>query len=278
MQKKPLGRPTRSDDTRKLLTNLTGTSFSPRELAFARYCVVSSSPTEAARKAGWGAAGAANAANFLMRRKDIRELIRQAEEEHLQQIDLTASKIVNYWHLISHAELPLPDVGCCRYCYGTDHAYQYTLNEYRDALRAHTLLQLKKQQKDRREFDDRGGLGYDSRRPPSPDCPECHGVGINLPLVIDRERLTPAQRMALDEVKVNKDGSVSLRMRDRSRAMENLQRLFDRVPALDPQQNLEAQVNLLLRAALDRGMISLPEPYRDAEAVDTEYADAAAED
>lgn len=254
-------------------------SLTPRELAFIRLYPTSSSGAEAAAKAGWSRNSAATIAMLLLKKPEIRYLIQKEMAKHAQRISLKGDEIARYWQQIAYAELPLPDVGCCRYCHGMDHDYQFTLNEWRVARGSHILAQMKKPQRDRKEFDERGGIGFDRTLPPHPECPECNGLGINYPMVIDRDKLTPAQRAAMDEVRVMKDGSVSLRMRDRSRAMENLQKLLQLVPLGDPVQSLEEQVDNLLRTAIDRGMVTLPQSYidHDLPTDHSEIVDASAE-
>lgn len=63
--------------------------------------------------------------------------------------------------------------GCCRYCHGLEHQYQWTEKEYSRAL-------------DRALSDGKpapdaaGGFDYVKRREPLDDCPECKGEGVAL--------------------------------------------------------------------------------------------------
>lgn len=235
----------------------------PRRLRFVKAYPTAKSGTEAALLAGYAPKAASQQASYLLAIPLIREMIEQEMQRLLLRLELDSNVVVKYWWDIATAELPLPEVGACRYCHGIDHRYQFTLEEYRNGLRAHTAAQLKRPEGRRVPFDEQGGTGFDRRKPPDPNCPECNGLGVNYMPVIDRDKFTPAQRAAIDEVRVHKDGSVSLKMRDRSRAMENLQALLNLMPGkkqgeLDPAAPLENQLDMLLAAAAAKGLIALP--------------------
>lgn len=62
--------------------------------------------------------------------------------------------------------------GACRYCWGTDYAWQWkSKREYQAALVCGDL--------DDPDLSDRGGYGFREDRAPNPDCPECGGVGAD---------------------------------------------------------------------------------------------------
>src|SRR6266851_3096803 len=109
----------------------------------------------------------------------------------------------HYWQILAYVdvvkELNPVKQGCCRYCHGTDNQYQYTLNEMREASRQHLQVQLKiRDQNLRVPFDELGGRGYDPRRPPLNNCPECHGFGISIIVPLNLDNLSLAARMLYD--------------------------------------------------------------------------------
>lgn len=237
----------------------------PRRLRFIKAYPTARSGTQAAILAGYEPKRASQQSSYLLAIPLVREMIEQEMKRLLLRLELDSNVVVKYWWDIATAELPLPEVGACRYCHGIDHRYQFTLDEHRNAMRAHTAAQLKLPGPRRIPFDELGGIGFDRRKKPDPNCPECNGIGVNYMPVIDRDKFTPAQRAAIDEVRVHKDGSVSLKMRDRSRAMENLQSLLNIMPGkkqdeLDPAAPLERQLDMLLTAAAAKGLIALPGP------------------
>jgi hypothetical protein len=133
-------------------------------------------------------------------------------------------------------------------------------------MRKHTSEQLKKAPHNRVPFDDLGGIGFDRTLKPHPHCPECHGLGRNYAKTIDRDKMTEGQRAAIDEIRMHKDGTVSLKMRDRSRAMENLQQLMGLIQprkpleVIDPARPIEENVDILLQTAVDQGLINIAQP------------------
>src|ERR1700739_3629265 len=141
-------------------------------------------------------------------------------------------KATRYWQMLAYVDVseelnPIRQ-SCCRYCHGEDHQYQYTLNEYRDAKIKFEQSQSKRHPHDKLIFEytqGAGGYGYDIKRKPNPDCPECHGFGISVFVPIDMSKLSLAARMLYDGIKINKDGTTEIKLRSRDRAMENLQRI-----------------------------------------------------
>jgi hypothetical protein len=221
---------------------------------------------QAAINAGVKPSSASSTGHQMLKVPIVRQTIEQAFQRAAERAKIDSTAIMQYWHDIATAELPLPPAGPCRNCWGEDHQYQYTLNEYRTAMRKHTSEQLKKSPHLRVPFDELGGIGFDRNKPPHPLCPECNGQGRNYMMVLDRDKLTVGQRMAVDEVRVHKDGSVSLKMRDRSRAMENLQSLMGLVQprkpleVIDPQRPIEENVDILIQTAIDQGLVDMRQP------------------
>ena len=242
--------------------------------------------TAAAIAVGYSPKTALHAASRLVNKPEIKAITERAIAKRADRLEVNGEAVMSYWHGIATCEIPLPPVGACRYCWGIDHQYQYTQDEARRAMRKHTADQLKRQPHERVPFDDLGGEGFDRTKKPHPYCPECHGVGKNYPMVIDADKLTPGQRASIDAITIQKDGSVTLKMRDRSRAMENLQSLMGMIQprkpleVLDPNAPIEENVNILLQTAIDQGLATLG---RDATVIEhdagatEQLADAAAD-
>jgi len=242
--------------------------------------------TQAAIAVGYAPKNAAVAGARLINRPEIKAIIEKAAAKGLARAEINGEAVARYWHDIAMTEIPLPPVGACRYCWGIDNQYQYTQDEHRRAMRKHTSDQLKRQPHERVPFDELGGMGFDRTKKPHPYCPECNGVGKNYPMVIDRDKLTEGQRHAIDAITIAKDGSVTLKMRDRSRAMENLQSLMGMIQprkpleVLDPNAPIEENVDILLQTAIDQGLATIGRPAQviEHDAGDTsELANAAAD-
>lgn len=118
--------------------------------------------------------------------------------------------------------------GACRYCYGRLNRYQHTAGEWERALEAHekrreTLVGAGKP--DPGPLDTKGGVGYDKRREPNEDCPECFGAGIGEQIIKDSRLLSPAARALYAGVKEGKDGLQPL-MHSQEKARDMLAKLL----------------------------------------------------
>jgi len=101
---------------------------------------------------------------------------------------------------------------CCRYCYGRNHRYQRTpaeLKKHREEFEkkiddAEPNAERAAELKD--EFDEEGGIGWDPRRDPHANCPECFGEGQLKEFAKDTRELSPEARMLYRGVKVTQNG------------------------------------------------------------------------
>lgn len=112
-------------------------------------------------------------------------------------------------------------VGCCRYCYGADHLYQWREREYLEAMdkvdwearaspdRAASL----------KYPDPGGGFGFNATHPPFPDCPQCHGEGLERFVPRDSDQFSDQAVLLYGGVKVKKDG-YEIIVADRQKALE----------------------------------------------------------
>lgn len=99
-------------------------------------------------------------------------------------------------------------IGCCRHCYGEGFGYQRTAREFQiaDAANAQANEKAIDDGKPIKDFDPMGGIGYDKRRAPSLDCPECFGEGVGRTLFKDTRNLSPGAAALYAGVKETKDG------------------------------------------------------------------------
>ncbi|KMV71909.1 terminase small subunit [bacteria symbiont BFo1 of Frankliniella occidentalis] len=104
---------------------------------------------------------------------------------------------------------------CCRHCWGKNHLYQWTEEEYNAA-------RSRAEERDDEDMPDiAGGFGFRKHRVAHPECPECNGEGYGDVHIHDTRKLSLAARMAYDGVKVTKDG-VQLLITDRSKMLDNV--------------------------------------------------------
>ena len=109
-------------------------------------------------------------------------------------------------------------VGCCRYCHGPDHQYQWTPAEFMAAT-------TKAEQAELPLPDVAGGLDFDRTLPPNPACPECRGEGETRIVPMDTRNLSPGGKMLYQGVKQTKDG-LQIILADKAKALENATKLI----------------------------------------------------
>ncbi len=182
----------------------------------------------AAYEAVYAARGssASTAAAMLMNEPEVKAAVEEGLAARLKKMELTAEEVLRDVALGvtgDGSELSDHVVDCCRHCYGHQHGYQMTPNEYRTALKAYLAHDA-----DRKggpfdplglEFDMRGGVGFDPRKPPVDVCPECFGRGVTTVLFKDTRYLSEAGRRQYGGVKMTKNGP-EIQVRSRDKALE----------------------------------------------------------
>jgi hypothetical protein len=145
----------------------------------------------------------------------------------VRKFDLSPNQIAQYWLDIATADVrELTPKVCCRYCWGVDNQYQYTKNELLNTRRTHLQKQMRLVEAKRVPLDEEGGDGFDRTRAPSSDCPECRGVGVFDMEALDLNKISRGAALLYDGVSIGPRGVVEVKIRDRSKAMQMLQRLL----------------------------------------------------
>lgn len=117
---------------------------------------------------------------------------------------------------------------CCRYCYGIGHKFQLRPSEMerrRDQYEADKAT-AEADKKTIGDFDELGGIGYDGKKSPSPDCPECDGEGEGRALFKDTSNLSPAALALYEGVKEGKDGT-EMKVASQKSYRDGLAKLFN---------------------------------------------------
>jgi phage terminase small subunit len=129
------------------------------------------------------------------------------------------------WAMIAQAdprELIGLRVGCCRYCWGAGHSYHWREREYLEAL--DKAERAAKRDPDHPLPDPSGGLDFNATRDPNPDCPECHGEGVERVVPRDTSKLSAQALLLYGGVKAKRDGTEII-IADRTKALENVTRM-----------------------------------------------------
>lgn len=171
---------------------------------------------------------AAEGASHLMAVDEVREAVEKGKAARLERLTVTADDVLRdvVLGLRSDAnELVEHVLDSCRHCHGEGHKYQFTPAEFQRELEAY--LQADRARKGGAQdphglkFLERHGtsVGYDPRRPPHPDCPECFGRGVPMVLAKDTRFLSDTGRRQYAGAKVTKNG-IEIQARDRDKALD----------------------------------------------------------
>jgi phage terminase small subunit len=116
----------------------------------------------------------------LLARADIQEAIKARSLAATAATGVDVGWLLNHFLAIATAdprELIGLKVGCCRFCYGEGHLYQWREREYLEAIAKAEFNALNYPDRKEPLPDIAGGFGYNATHPPHPDCPQCHGEG-----------------------------------------------------------------------------------------------------
>lgn len=201
-----------------------------------RFCLeylIDLNGTQAYKRAGYKVkddAVAAAAAARLLGNVKVAEKIASLQAERGARTTADADMVVEQWRAIALADpneiMEFRRV-CCRFCHGKGHKYQRTPAE-RERAMAEWLAKKAAAENDARakpvpDFDELGGTGYDTRKAPHQDCPECHGAGEGMAHFHDTRKLSAAARFLYGGVKVTKEG-IEVKINSKEKALEMLAR------------------------------------------------------
>lgn len=183
----------------------------------------------------------ANAAKTLRRpavQARIEQLISKAAE--IAPVTLTVAQALSRWMEMAMAdpdELIGTRVGCCRFCWGEAHGFQWREREYLDALgraeKANEPLP-----------DPAGGFGFYHAREPNPACPECCGEGVERIVARDTSKLSPSAKLLFGGVKKTNRG-LEIIIADRVKCFENACRV---IGAFDDKVRLNGALDLMAQS------------------------------
>lgn len=175
----------------------------------------------------------ANAGGWrTLRLASVQDAIREGAKEAFSDVAASVGWCLQRWLDIATAdprELIALKVGACRYCHGEGHAYHWREREFLDALRdaewQAATLPLSARASVR--FPDvAGGLDYDATAAPHPDCPHCHGEGLERVVPRDTDRLSDQALLLFGGVRVKHGGGYEVVIADRQKALENVCRIM----------------------------------------------------
>jgi hypothetical protein len=178
-----------------------------------------------------------------------------------KEFSVTPGEIANYWWALATADARelTPKVNC-RHCWGVDHLFQRTPYEYRKEVAKYREAEGRWPDAERAPFDGEGGDGFDRTRAPNPECPECGGAGIFDIGALDFNKMSPAAALLYDGVVIHRNGDVEVKLRNRSQALQILQRLM----------GYEVERKMVLVRTYDPSQLSDDELVREADRIRSE--------
>lgn len=133
--------------------------------------------------------------------------------------------------------------GCCRFCHGKGHLYQYTAGEMESERKKHDAHVARRQgrNKDYEDpgFNEMGGAGFDASLDPHPECPDCAGEGIGRTVLKDTRTLSREAAALFAGVKVTKD-SIEVKMHDKVAMVDKMFRYHGLYEADNKQSTAQA--------------------------------------
>lgn len=211
----------------------------------------------------------------LLSRPTIQTAIQVAKSRREKRIEIYADEVLRAWESarrVDYNEFVSVIVPPCRYCWGTNHHYQFTtLLEMGERARAHALHQTKLSRDMRYDFDTEGGEGYNILREPcrGPEwkalgyeptadrsCPECQGAGDAARVLIrDTRYLSQGARYLYEGASRSRDGELKLNLRSRRDFDEMVGRHLGilgpsagQIPSPDPGKMSDAQLDGILQS------------------------------
>jgi len=210
------------------LSSPAGDSVAPREMLpqrqaqFVREYLVDLNAAHAAARAGYSARSARQKGWALLHTPEIAAAIEAAMVERTARVQISADMVVERWWRIATADpndLVQLRRGCCRYCHGADHLYQWIdAGEYEETVAASAKAKAPSASP-----SDAGGYGYRASHPAHPDCPRCGGRGVAEVFAADTRTLKGDAALLYAGVKET-SGGIEIRMHDQAKALENVAR------------------------------------------------------
>ncbi|WBF05185.1 terminase small subunit [Burkholderia phage CSP3] len=245
-----------------------------KQQAFVDEYLVDLNATKAAIRAGYSPKTAQEQSSRMLSKPHVQKAIAEAKARRAERTEIDQDRIVReLWNVLTADANGLIEYRrtCCRYCYGKDHRFQRTAGEMERAKIEHRAFVLKCKQEGvkltvaEQTFDEQGGIGYDPRKPPVEECPECFGEGYGDVFVKDTRNLSPELRSLYAGVKRTKDG-IEVKMHDKQGFVQLLMRhagmLNDK---LKLQGDKENPLNLLLQQVQGSALKPTANPADDDE-------------
>jgi phage terminase small subunit len=228
-------------------------TLTPRQSRFIDEYLVSLNASAAAILAGYSRKTASDIARQLLRKTPVAAAIKVAIDNRAARTGIEADNVLRQWWEIANAnvnDLVSYRRFACRYCFGTNHQFQWRSEREHDAACA--LAQNEKRQAPSCE----GGFGFNDTAAPFPTCPECSGNGVGTVVTADTTQLKGSALLLYDGVEQTR-GGLKIKLVDRSKALENVAR---HLGMFSEKLILKGEPENPLTALLQRGQATTLQP------------------
>jgi phage terminase small subunit len=191
-----------------------GGQLTPKQAAFVREYLIDYNGVQAAIRAGYSERSAAEQSYDLLRRPHIKELVARKQAAAADAAQVDAALVISELYQVATAdprELVSVETDCCRNCWGINGLRMWTAGEYKNALNEAT-----RDGSPAPDFE--GGFGFDPRKDLNPECPECHGRGVERVTVTPSAKLSRSATRLLSSIRQTKDG-IEIKMHDKMAAL-----------------------------------------------------------
>lgn len=226
--------------------------LTPRQQRFVEEYLVDLCAKAAATRAGYSAKTAEQQGYQLLQHPSVSAAVAKLAHKRSEKTGITSERVLE-----ALAATAFGDVSklieyrrvCCRWCHGKGHKRQETAGE-RDRRRLSLVEENERRRNERDEdgdtdreplppleWDDEGGIGWDPRVDPHPECPECWGEGHGEVFLHDTRKMDADARALYAGVKQTKDGiSVNVNSQDHARELlgKHLKLFADRTELTGP--------------------------------------------
>jgi len=202
--------------------------LSELEARFVQEYLVDLNGTQAYLRAKPGAkeTTARTEASKWLAKPNIQAAVAKGKAERAERTAITADVAIREaWAIMTADPRELMEyrIGCCRFCWGKNFLYQRTQAEFdrAESELAKANEAAVESGKPVKEFNPMGGVGYDKRRAPNPECPECAGEGEGRTVFKDTRSISAAAASLFAGVKETKEG-LEIKLHSKDSAMDKV--------------------------------------------------------
>lgn len=193
--------------------------LSPKQEIFVAEYIIDFNAARAAKAAGFSPHTARQLGYRMTKMPKIMKAIDEAKAARKERCNIDSDAVLNmYWSIATadYNEVVQLRRTNCRYCFGDNNEYQWTVAEYENAC-------IKAVSSGEPEPVCAGGVGFNVNGDPNTLCPECKGNGVESVYIEDTTKLSAQANLIYQGAKEGKYG-VEVMMLDRVKALDSVAR------------------------------------------------------